>query len=221
MILDEQKVKILTELAKINSQVWFTSDTLSFVDNAGTIAAMYDWGIKLEKEEGFGIADLATLLSLLKLYKNTPTIIEGDTELVIAEGSKKIHYRYVVEKSCINQPKNKAHYEKAMGNPEMEIDISSELLSDIKINASILKTPHIVFEGNKITAMDIDLVNENSFVYELPENIKLPRIAIFTENIAKIINGNYKFSTNGILAKFVDSNNILTVYTVGAAKKEQ
>jgi hypothetical protein len=218
MELTEQHRKILGELSKINTQVWFTSDILSVVDESGTMGAFYNWGVKLKEE--FAIYDLSTVLSALKLYKEGQNIMieESAVEFKISCGAMKTSFR-CVDKIDVRVAQNKDFYVKVMEDPKNVFEISADIMMAIKEHACTVKASHIVFEGNKITAMDIDGTVEDSFVYELDKSVNMTYLPILTENFLKIINGSYKIRNNKVLSEFVDTNGLVTYYIAGSQKK--
>jgi hypothetical protein len=221
MELTEQHRKVLGELSKINAQVWFSSDTLCLKDNEGTMAAFYNWGVKLKKE--FGIYDLPTVLSTLKIYKDDQNlkVEEGISEntLTISCGSMKTVHR-CTDKKNISTPQPKEFYIKVLEDPKDFIEISADVFMAIKEHAGAIKVPQIVFEGNKITAIDIDGTMEDNFVYELDKSVNMTRLPILTENFMKIINASYRIRNNGVLAEFCDTNGLVTYYVAGAQEKK-
>ncbi len=192
MVLSEKNLKILKSVSQINSQIYFVNDELAISINVKDMVCFYPWGVKLEQE--FGIYDVNELLSLISLYK-TPTISEKENKnkiadfLTIKDGKHTTKYKYTAKNLITIPPTRKTLFDgasKKISDTISTFTLAKQDLETIKKNASILKSPHIKFEGQKIISYDNGNSSCNVYEHDISASADIPEIVISTDNLQKL-----------------------------------
>jgi hypothetical protein len=228
MFLSQKHKDVLKSLASINDQVYFKSDELGIASNDKQMLAYYDYGITIDmpdESDGFGVFNLNEFLSLLDTYKN-PTIKEGTDHLLISEDKSKNKFKYTA-KNCISVPPSKKMiFEGDEETPakiepaQASFELSKEMLGLIIKQSTILKSPHIKFEGNTIQCTDIDNSSVNTFTFEIPglEEDSIPKCVVSAEKFQKLISDGYDVAVNDKTVVFKNEDNTLTYIIVGLSE---
>jgi hypothetical protein len=223
MVLNKEVRKNIKELCAINTQMYFTDDTLRVGSNDKTLIGYYDYGIKLNiptedgkgKQGGFGVHDVSELLSILSLY-NEPTITEGFNSLCIAEGKLKNTYKYT-EKECIVIPPTKQTMfdgdSPKIGTPDQTFELDSASFKMLKSQAVALKSPHIKFEGTLVSATDTENTSANEYTQTVEVDEDINKVVISADHVAKMIQDDYKVEVTAETVTF-RAKNIPVIYVV-------
>lgn len=201
MQLSSETFSILKNFGAINQGIYFTSgNTLKTISATKTILAQANISENIPTD--FGVYDLNNFLSVVSLHKDEPSF-EFDSKHVIIKGNNgrsKIKYRFCSPNMIVVPEKDVT-----MPDCEITFDLSSEDFSWILKTANVLSSPQISIEsdGEKVYIMTMDVQNDSAHTESLElidgNGIKF-RMIFKTENLVKILSGNYlvNISSKGI-----------------------
>ena len=203
MKLSTYTISILKNFGAINQGILFKKGKiLKTVSSQKNILAEVVLDEEIPTE--FGVYDLNNFLSVVSLHKDDPSFEFDDKHVVIVgnKGRSKIKYRFCEPTMIVIPP------EKQLTMPKAEINftLSKEDFDWTMRVASILSSPHIAVEsdGDKVSIVTIDLQNDSAHTDRLTLNANSLgsryRMIFKTENLAKLMNGNYEvnISSKGI-----------------------
>ena len=194
--MSSKTLNVLKNYANINQGIFFKKGkTLKTVSSHKNILA--EATIEEDIPADFGVYDLNNFLSVVSLDKDNPSF-EFDAKHVVVVGKKgrsRIKYRFCDPTMIVLPP------EKNFVMPAAEIKclLSSEDFDWILKSSSALSSPHIAIQSDGVTvdvvsfngqddsahtdALQIDKGNGNKY-----------KMVFKTENISKILPGNYEVS---------------------------
>lgn len=158
----------------------------------------------------FGIYDLVEFLGAMSLFEN-PDLTFSDKYVSIQEGRNSVKY-FAAESSVLTVVPTL----KDFPEPDIEFDMSSQMLNQIQRVASILRVADfsIVGDGSTIVVNVGDKTNPtgNSYSSEIGTTDKTFKINFKTENL-KMMSGDYRVSIgNKKLSRFQATNQQLTYF---------
>lgn len=198
MKLSNETISVLKNFGAINQGIMFKpGKKLKTVSSHKNILAEVD--IKEEIPAEFGIYDLNNFLSVISLHKDDPSFEFDDKQVTIVgnKGRSKIKYRFTPANMIVTPP------EKALTMPDAEIkfELKAEDFDWVLRAASVLSSPQVAIEsdGKKINIVTLDLQNDSAHTdaLEIADGSGDKYRMIFkTENITKILPGNYDVSVS-------------------------
>ncbi len=196
MKLSADTIKILKNYSDINSNIIFNpGNKLATKNEPPTIISEAIVSENFEKK--FGIYDLKEFLSILAMFSN-PSLEFSDDYVTITDDDDptiKTKYWRTAESNLTTVP-----VLKKLPDPQASWKLSAINLQRIEKSSAILKSPDVVFEGNKetrkITARVCNLKNgqnNNDFLQVLDENYEGENFSVhLTQSKFIIINADYK-----------------------------
>jgi len=211
--LSPATIEVLKNFASINSGLMFREGKKQrTISPTKTVFAE----VQLEEDipSSFGIYDLNNLLAVLTFDSTqTPAVSYKESNLIVKiRDTETTKFRCCEEKMLVTPPAK----ELDLGTPDVEFDLSEEMLSRILKATSILSAPHIVVEGDgsvlSLTAIDVNNDSSNQYSIEVNKTSQICRMVFRTENW-KMMPGAYrvKISSKGI-AKFENPTRKLTYW---------
>ena len=165
--LSSQTIDILKNFSGINSNlVVKAGESLSTISEAKNIMAIAD--ISEQFSIDFGIYDLNEFISMFSLLQD-PDLEFGDDSVQFKSGRTRASYRFA-DQSILTSPKNKIN----MPQSDLTVNISSELLTQVRKAAGVLGHSIVSLNGNDgvVTLSVVDPKNSsaNTFSVVLDEN---------------------------------------------------
>lgn len=160
--------------------------------------------------ETFGIYDLNEFLGSMSLF-DSPELKFNDKYVTITEGKNSVRY-YAANQSILTPVPDI----KQFPNPDIEFNLSSQMLSQIQRVGSILRVGDfsIVGDGTMIKILVGDKSNPtgNRFESELGDTNKIFKINLKIENL-KMLPGNYSIGVGSKkICRFTSDNQQLVYY---------
>lgn len=216
MQLSNETISILKNFGNINPGIHFkTGNTLKTVSVHKNILA--EATISENIPVDFGIYDLNNFLSVVSLHKDIPNFEFDDKHvMIIGKGSRSvIKYRFCDPTMIVTPPDKNI----IMPDPEITFSLSAEDFSWIMKTASVLSSPHIGIEsdGNKIYIVTNDLQNDSAHTesLEIADGNGISYKMIFkTENLVKILQGNYSVDISSKGVSFFKNQDIDLKYFI-------
>lgn len=158
----------------------------------------------------FGIYDLNEFLGAMSLF-DTPELEFSDKYVTVKEGKNSVRY-FAANQSVLTAVPNV----KQFPTPDIEFDLSSQILTQVQRVASILKVSDISFvgDGETITINVGDKSNPtgSSFDSEIGVTDKSFKVKFKVENL-KMMTGDYRVSIGGKkISRFQATNQQLMYY---------
>ncbi len=195
MKLSNATIALLKNFAAINSNIFIPAGnsvkTMSVVGNI--------LGSAVIDEEFTSAVSIYDLGEFLSVYAMAP---DGEIELhneflVVKWGSSKVRYSFadpVIMRNAIAASEKRVKFP----DPEIEFDLSAEMLSAIHKSASVLKNGHlsVYSDNNKVLIKTFDKSNINSNIFTIETGVDTEYTFDMVFDIAnlKIQQGNYKVS---------------------------
>lgn len=196
MKLSDKTINVLKNYANINQGIFFKKGkVLKTVSSHKNILAEAKIGEDVPTD--FGVYDLNNFLSVVSLHKDDPSFEFDDKHVMIVgmKGRSKIKYRFCEPTMIVLPP------EKDFVMPEAEINclITNEDFDWIMKASSVLSSPHIAIQSDGITVDVIafngqdDSAHTDSLQIDKGNGTQY-KMVFKTENISKIMPGNYEVS---------------------------
>ena len=216
MKLSTDTITVLKNFGSINQGLLFKKGkTLKTVSSHKNILAEVD--IKDDIPNDFGIYDLNNFLSVVSLHKDDLSF-EFDDKHVIFIGNKgrsKTKFRCCDSTSIVTPPEKQL----VMPDPEISFELKSEDFDWIMKATGVLSSPQIAIDsdGKTISIVTLDLQNDSAHTNSLEitkGNGNKYRMIFKTENISKILHGNYDVSISSKGISHFKNKNIPLQYWV-------
>ena len=196
MKLSNETISVLKNFGAINQGILFKKGkTLKTVSSHKNILAEVD--IKEDIPAEFGIYDLNNFLSVISLHKDDPSFEFDDKQVTIVgnKGRSKIRYRFTPANMIVTPPEKQL----TMPDAEIKFDLTAEDFEWVMRAAGVLASPQIAIEsdGKKVSIVTLDLQNDSAHTdaLEIAEgNGNKYKMVFKTENITKVLAGNYEVS---------------------------
>ena len=196
MKLSNETISVLKNFGAINQGILFKQGkTLKTVSSHKNILAQVD--IKEDIPAEFGIYDLNNFLSVISLHKDDPSFEFDDKQVTIVgnKGRSKIKYRFTPANMIVTPPEKQL----TMPDAEIKFDLTAEDFEWVMRAAGVLASPQIAIEsdGKKVSIVTLDLQNDSAHTdaLEIAEgNGNKYKMVFKTENITKVLAGNYEVS---------------------------
>jgi len=196
MKLSNETISVLKNFGAINQGILFKKGkTLKTVSSHKNILAEVD--IKEDIPAEFGIYDLNNFLSVISLHKDDPSFEFDDKQVTIVgnKGRSKIKYRFTPANMIVTPPEKQL----TMPDAEIKFDLTAEDFEWVMRAAGVLASPQIAIEsdGKKVSIVTLDLQNDSAHTDALEiadGNGNKYKMVFKTENITKVLAGNYEVS---------------------------
>lgn len=196
MKLSNETLSILKNFGTINQGIHFKKgNCLKTVSAHKNILAEANIAENIPSD--FGVYDLNNFLSVVTLHKEEPSFDFDDKHVVIVgnNGRSKIKYRFCDPKMIVTPPEK----DLVMPNAEISFKLTSDDFNWIMRAASVLSSPQIAIQsdGYTVSIVTIDLQNDSAHTDSLEISKSTGdkyRMVFKTENLVKLLPGNYKVS---------------------------
>lgn len=197
MKLSTNTIEVLKNFSTINSGLYFKSgNVLRTISGQSTILAQAT--VEETFPINFGIYELNTFLSVMSLSRDQTPELEFDEKIITIKGNSgrsKMKYRCCDQKMIKETPANNIE----LSNPEVSFTLSAEDFEWVARASAALGSPQIAVnsDGSKVFVSSIDTQNDaaNTDALEVAEgNGKKYKIIFKTENLTKVLRGNYTVS---------------------------
>lgn len=209
MKLSKDTLALFKNFASINSNLIIKpGNKLTTISSGKNIMAETVVGELFPTE--FGIYDLNEFLGAMSLFEN-PELNFSDKFVTIKEGKNSVRY-FAANQSVLTAVPNV----KQFPNPDIEFDLTSQMLTQVQRVASILKVSDISFvgDGETVTVNVGDKSNPtgSSFDSEIGVTDKTFKVKFKVENL-KMMTGDYRVSIGGKkISRFQATNQQLMYY---------
>lgn len=209
MKLSKDTLALFKNFASINSNLIIKpGNKLTTISSGKNIMAETIVGEQFPTE--FGIYDLNEFLGAMSLFEN-PELDFSDKYVTIKEGKNSVRY-FAANQSVLTVVPNV----KQFPNPDIEFDLTSQMLTQVQRVASILKVSDISFvgDGETVTINVGDKSNPtgSSFDSEIGVTDKTFKVKFKVENL-KMMTGDYRVSIGAKkISRFQATNQQLTYY---------
>lgn len=209
MKLSKDTLALFKNFASINSNLIIKpGNKLTTISSGKNIMAETIVGEQFPTE--FGIYDLNEFLGAMSLFEN-PELDFSDKYVTIKEGKNSVRY-FAANQSVLTVVPNV----KQFPNPDIEFDLTSQMLTQVQRVASILKVSDISFvgDGETVTINVGDKSNPtgSSFDSEIGVTDKTFKVKFKVENL-KMMAGDYRVSIGAKkISRFQATNQQLTYY---------
>lgn len=209
MKLSKDTLALFKNFASINSNLTIKAgNKLTTISSGKNIMAETVVGEQFPSE--FGIYDLNEFLGAMSLFEN-PELDFSDKFVTIKEGKNSVRY-FAANQSVLTVVPNV----KQFPNPDIEFDLTSQMLTQVQRVASILKVSDISFvgDGSTVTVNVGDKSNPtgSSFDSEIGVTDKVFKVKFKVENL-KMMTGDYRVAIGGKkISRFQATNQQLMYY---------
>ena len=190
MNLNEKTINILKNLSLVNPSILIREgNVLRSMSPLKTIYAKATIPDSFTKR--FAIYDLTSFIGIYSTFEN-PDLEFQDTFLTVSDAKKDLNFFYAAEENI----KVASEKDPTLPSVDATFNFSTDSLKEVIRGGGILKLPDIAFvgDGKNITvqAMNHKENSSNVFRERLGESEKIFRAVFKTENLIKIIPGEYK-----------------------------
>jgi hypothetical protein len=209
MKLSKDTLALFKNFASINSNLTIKAgNKLTTISSGKNIMAETVVGEQFPID--FGIYDLNEFLGAMSLFE-TPELEFSDKYVTVKEGKNSVRY-FAANQSVLTAVPNV----KQFPTPDIEFDLSSQMLTQVQRVASILKVSDISFvgDGETVTVNVGDKSNPtgSSFDSEIGVTDKTFKVKFKVENL-KMMTGDYRVSIGGKkISRFQATNQQLMYY---------
>jgi hypothetical protein len=209
MKLSKDTLALFKNFASINSNLTIKAgNKLTTISSGKNIMAETVVGEQFPID--FGIYDLNEFLGAMSLFE-APELEFSDKYVTVKEGKNSVRY-FAANQSVLTAVPNV----KQFPSPDIEFDLSSQILTQVQRVASILKVSDISFvgDGETITINVGDKSNPtgSSFDSEIGVTDKTFKVKFKVENL-KMMTGDYRVSIGGKkISRFQATNQQLMYY---------
>jgi hypothetical protein len=200
MKIDEATVNILKNFSTINPSILIEEGNV-LATIAPTKAVLAKATVSTNFTKRFAIYNLTQFLGLCSIIEN-PDFEFGDTSVTACNESKTTACKYAyADESTIMIPTKK---QLTMPTADVSIEIKDTSFRDVIRAAGTFGLPEIAFTGDGVNAyiqaLDSKNPGGNSYSIKIGETNKTFRAIFKTENLIKILSGDYKIdiSSQGI-----------------------
>ncbi len=215
--LSSQTIDILKNFSGINSNLVIKAgEPLSTISEAKNIMAIAE--ITEQFSTDFGIYDLNEFISMFSLLQD-PDLEFSNDSVLFKSGHTRASYRFA-DQSILTSPKNKIN----MPQADLTVNISSELLSQVRKAASVLGHSIVSLNGKDgaVTLSVVDPKNSsaNTFSVVLDENNSQHGSfdLQFLINNLKVLPGDYVVNISSKLISHWKNENIPVQYYIALEK---
>jgi hypothetical protein len=197
MKLSPTTLAILKNFAAINSNIYIPAGNVIKVRNVQR-NVFAQATIEESFEAPICLYDLNEFLSVIGIGADGELTIK-DTHLVIKWGKSKLNYNFadpIIMRAAIEASEKNL----TMPEPEIEFELTSDMLAAIQKSAAILKTQYlsIFSNGGEISVKTYDKEDPNTNAYTLDTGLSTPytfNMLLDIENL-KLLAGNYDVAIN-------------------------
>ena len=204
MKLSESTIEVLNNFSLINrSLVFKAGNVIKTISPTKTILASAKVEDTIPSE--FGIYDLSMFLGVVGLFDD-PEFLILDKSMTISQDKESVGYVFAAP-SMIMTPPDK---ELKLPDPEIQFDLSNDILKRVLKVSNTLGTPEIAVSGDResvyLECLDVANKSNNTYKVKIAETDKQFKMVFLLENI-KMLPRDYKveISSKG-MAKFSAEN---------------
>ena len=186
--LSETTRQALKSLSALNPSLWFKKGNVLHTMNAGNNLLC---NVEIEEtfEVEFGIYELPRFLGVLTSFDD-PNITLNDSHMVIAQGQKRVKYKYTDQKVMKIPPGV------SFPGTDVAFDLSTDVLNQALKMASILQMPEIAFvgDGTQVSVITFNSTDQKSDQWSMdgigPTSDTFR--SVFKTEVMNLMKGEYK-----------------------------